>query len=144
MASKHYLLHSLLATAALATAGSGMMDAQARPTDRGPGLDVSRTLPPLRVPDAPRGTPFTASSIMSVFGNTLGGVGILDGELGTFNLGTVSGDDNSALLVQDSKYGRGAGAESPRRDLRRGAGAPVVASLAPLTQPMRLGGKRVQ
>lgn len=56
-----------------------------------------------------RGTPFTASSIMSVFGNTLGGVGILDGELGTFNLGTVSGDDNSALLVQDSKYGRGAG-----------------------------------
>ena len=51
MASKHYLLHSLLATAALATAGLGMMDAQARPTDRGPGLDVSRTLPPLRAPE---------------------------------------------------------------------------------------------
>jgi hypothetical protein len=56
-----------------------------------------------------RGTPFTGESVFSVFENTLGGVGMLDGSLGTFNLGTVSGDDNSALLVQDSKYGRPAG-----------------------------------
>lgn len=56
-----------------------------------------------------RGTPFTASTVMSVFENTLGGVGILDGSLGTFTLGTVSGDDNSALVVMDSQYGRPAG-----------------------------------
>ena len=56
-----------------------------------------------------RGTPFTANSVISSFTNALGAVGIMDGELGTFNFGTISGDDDAALVVFDSKYGRGAG-----------------------------------
>ena len=56
-----------------------------------------------------RGTPFTANCVISTFTNALGGVGIMDGQLGTFNFGTISGDDSPALVVFDSKYGRGAG-----------------------------------
>ena len=56
-----------------------------------------------------RGTPCTFTGVTSVFTNALGGLGLFDGELGTFSLGTVSGDDNPALVVMDSKYGRGAG-----------------------------------
>lgn len=56
-----------------------------------------------------RGTPCTFNGVLSVFTNALGGLGLFDGELGTFSLGTVSGDDNPALVVMDSKYGRGAG-----------------------------------
>lgn len=93
MASKHYLLHSLLATAALATAGLGMMDAQARPTDRGPGLDVSRTLPPLRAPEAPRGTPFSENFDAYTVGSNVHGQG---GWKGWFN------DANAGAFVDDA------------------------------------------
>ena len=93
MASKHYLLHSLLATAALATAGLGMMDAQARPTDRGPGLDVSRTLPPLRAPEASRGTPFSENFDAYTVGSNVHGQG---GWKGWFN------DPNAGAFVDDA------------------------------------------
>lgn len=56
----------------------------------------------------PRGTPFTGGQL-SVFTNALGGIALIGSELNTFNLGTISGDDNPALIVQKAGYGRGAG-----------------------------------
>lgn len=55
-----------------------------------------------------RGTPATAAEVSS-FQNAMGGVGFIGTELNTIHIGTVSGDDNPALLVQQSGYGRGAG-----------------------------------
>lgn len=55
-----------------------------------------------------RGTPFTCKQL-SVFTNALGGLGLIGCELNTMNLGTISGDDNPALIVQRAGYGRGSG-----------------------------------
>jgi hypothetical protein len=55
-----------------------------------------------------RGTPGTFQQL-SVFTNALGGVGLIGTELNTINLGTISGDDNPALVVMDAGYGRGGG-----------------------------------
>lgn len=59
--------------------------------------------------DIIRSTPLNCIGTMSVFSSALGGIALSDGEMATINLGVVSGDDNPALLVQRSKYGRGAG-----------------------------------
>jgi hypothetical protein len=56
-----------------------------------------------------RGTPFTANAVLSVFTNSLGGVGIIGAQLATIHLGTVSGDDNAAMIVMADGYGRAAG-----------------------------------
>lgn len=56
-----------------------------------------------------RGTPFTASSVLSVFTNALGGVGLIGSQLSSMRIGTVSGDDNAAMIVMADGYGRKAG-----------------------------------
>ena len=55
-----------------------------------------------------RGTPASADCISS-FQNAMGGVGFIGTELNTIRIETLSGDDNPALMVQQSGYGRGAG-----------------------------------
>lgn len=55
-----------------------------------------------------RGTPATTGEI-SCFQNALGGVGLLGTELNTININTLSGDDNPAMIVMRSGYGRGSG-----------------------------------
>lgn len=57
-----------------------------------------------------RGTPQNWNGALSVFTNSLGGLALFDNELATVNINNVSGDDNgNALVVQGSKYERGAG-----------------------------------
>lgn len=55
-----------------------------------------------------RSTPGTFRNI-SAFTNALAGIGLIGTELNTINLGTITGDDNPALIVQKAGYGRGAG-----------------------------------
>lgn len=55
-----------------------------------------------------RGTPATFGEISS-FQNALGGLGLIGTELNTINVNTLSGDDNPAMIVMISGYGRNAG-----------------------------------
>jgi len=55
-----------------------------------------------------RGTPATYN-VISSFQNALGGIGLIGSELNTINITTLSGDDNPALIVMRSGYGRGSG-----------------------------------
>lgn len=56
-----------------------------------------------------RGTPFTADSVISTFTNVLGGVGLIGTQMSTIRIGTISGDDNAAMIVQADGFGRKAG-----------------------------------
>src|SRR5690606_1682975 len=75
MASKQFLLHGLLAATVLATAGAGMMDAQARSTSRADGDGVSRTLPVLRGDQQPRGSDFSENFDAYAVGSNVHGQG---------------------------------------------------------------------
>ena len=82
MASKHYLVNGLLAACVLATAGIGMMDAQARPTDGNDGVRISNPLPALRGAEQPRGTDFLENFDAYAVGSNVHGQG---GWKGWFN-----------------------------------------------------------
>src|SRR5688500_1141642 len=82
MASKHYLANGLLAACVLATAGIGMMDAQARPTDGNDGVRISNPLPALRGAEQPRGTDFSENFDAYAVGSNVHGQG---GWKGWFN-----------------------------------------------------------
>lgn len=55
-----------------------------------------------------RGTPATYN-VISCFQNALGAIGLIGSELNTINITTLSGDDNPALVVMRSGFGRGSG-----------------------------------
>ena len=93
MASKHYLLRGLLAASVLATAGIGVMDAQARSTDRTTGVGVSNSLPLLRGAERPRGTDFSENFDAYAVGSNVHGQG---GWKGWFN------DVNAGAFVDDA------------------------------------------
>jgi hypothetical protein len=82
MASKHYLIQGLLAATMFATAGIGMMDAQARTTDRPGGVGRSNTLPALRGAEHPRGSNFSEDFDAYAVGSNVHGQG---GWKGWFN-----------------------------------------------------------
>jgi hypothetical protein len=56
-----------------------------------------------------RGTPANYTRTISLFTNALGGIAIVGSELASINFGTISGDDNPALIVMKAGYGRGPG-----------------------------------
>jgi len=56
-----------------------------------------------------RGTPFTSSGVLSLFTNAKGGIGLIGSQLATIRIGTISGDDNAAMVVMEDGFGRKAG-----------------------------------
>lgn len=93
MASKHYLLRGLLAASVLATAGIGVMDAQARSTNRGAGTGNLSSLPALRGAEQPRGAAFSENFDAYAVGSNVHGQG---GWKGWFN------DPNAGAFVDDA------------------------------------------
>lgn len=75
MASKQYLIQGLLAATVFASAGIGMMDAQARTADRHAGVGISNVLPALRGAEEPRGSNFSENFDAYAVGSNVHGQG---------------------------------------------------------------------